>query len=892
MKSPINFVQSHIPLLKGAGSKIKPSRFVTLVVAAFVWLGTSLSPAGNLLVNPGFENNIGHVIPNGWAYFSPPTPPGYFGDYYVEAAVPPHGGSVYYKQWAALGVTNASGIQQEFGCAPGSTYQASGWMYSNSGDAGGLGPDALVWMEVSFLNASSNLLALYKSTPYTSGMGLDTWFGFSVTNACNPALPVATGDPYFTTYAVTGSVSQIVAPAGATKVRFRFILLQSHVQGSVYFDDAVLNQTSGTLPPIISSVYPLNMIFVNPNDNVSFTASSPAGNTISAIHLTLNGTDVSSSLGISGSSSNKSVTYHGLSSNAVYNATISVTDSSNLTVIANSYFETTWVGVPPVLYIWEAEDFDFSSGMYINNPTLCNTSGNATCYFGKVGVEGVDEHKDSNMAPNHLYRASDPIGTVYSGDYDRKDHVTAGVFDYRIDPFNGSEWVSYTRDWPSNSYWIVGRLTTDISLSGSLTLSKVSNSTTNDLGTFSVNSGLGWGTYQNVFLKDANNNNAAVTLNGKTTLRLTSGGNLLPGFFMLVQAIVDLPTLSNVYPTGNRPFEYTNTFGFTVTAVGSSFPANGISLILDSNDVSSNLVITGSDSVKNVTYPYLLPNAIHTAIISATNALGHGIRVTNKFDTFNESNFMVEAEDFDYDSGQFVDPPSVDAYSGFGATTNVDYQHTTLDGEVFTYRFVGLPQDHLNSHDYLRQQFFFTIGDFVLVFFAGGDWGNYTRNYPAGTYYVYGRFSGGGPFTMYLDRVTSGTGTVNQVTQRLGQWSAVGKDYNTFDWVPLTDSGSNAPVAITLNGVATLRITTTGFCNPNYFMLVPAQGITLKAARLGNNVVISFPTQAGATYRVFYRTDLGTGNWVLLTSLLGDGTVKSVTDPSTAARRFYKVVAP
>jgi len=120
----------------------------------------------------------------------------------------------------------------------------------------------------------------------------------------------------------------------------------------------------------------------------------------------------------------------------------------------------------------------------------------------------------------------------------------------------------------------------------------------------------------------------------------------------------------------------------------------------------------------------------------------------------------------------------------------------------------------------------------------------------------------------------------------------VGKDYNTFDWVPLTDSGSNAPVAITLNGVATLRITTTGFCNPNYFMLVPAKGISLNAARSGNNIVVSFPTQAGTSYRVFYRTDLATGSWTLLTSVLGDGTVKSVSDPSTGTRRFYQVVAP
>src|SRR2546427_325789 len=142
------------------------------------------------------------------------------------------------------------------------------------------------------------------------------------------------------------------------------------------------------------------------------------------------------------------------------------------------------------------------------------------------------------------------------------------------------------------------------------------------------------------------------------------------------------------------------------------------------------------------------------------------------------------------------------------------------------YRTDGIPEDKLGQHDYLRKVFFLGT-DYVLTFFAGSDWANYTRVYPAGSYYVYGRFSGGGPFTMYLDQVVSGAGTINQVTKRLGQWSAVGKDYVTYDWVPLTDSGLGAPVPIKLNGLSTLRITTDGFCNPNFFMFVPASGIVL-----------------------------------------------------------------
>ncbi len=137
------------------------------------------------------------------------------------------------------------------------------------------------------------------------------------------------------------------------------------------------------------------------------------------------------------------------------------------------------------------------------------------------------------------------------------------------------------------------------------------------------------------------------------------------------------------------------------------------------------------------------------AIIAATNSLGHGIRITNRFDTFNESNYMVDSEDYNYNGGQYFDPAFPNAYVGQGATTNIDFQHTTLDGQTpfGQYRTDGIPYDKLGQHDYPRQAFV-EVGaiDYVLTFFAGGDWANYTRNYPGGSYYVYGRFSGGGPF--------------------------------------------------------------------------------------------------------------------------------------------------
>lgn len=877
--------------------------FALLALAAGFLLATGPAQASNVLLNPGFEANNGHLVPLNWTYFSPPTPSNYFGDYWVESAVSAHSGTFYWKEWGALYLpaptNNVAGIYQDISSTPGSSYQASGWFYTKGGDT--MGADCLVWVEVSFLDASSNLLALYKSANFTATVGTDAWFQYNVTNACNLSSPVSTGDPYFTTYAITGSVSQMVAPVGTAKVRYRFAYEQSGAEGgSCYFDDALLNQVSGPIPPVISNVFPLNMIFVNPADGISFNVSSPSGFTInnSGIHLVVNGVDVSGSLGISGSSSNKTVTYSGLLSNTIYNASITVTDSFNFTASANTYFETTWVGVQPVTYLWEAEDFDFSSGMFIDNPDLCNAGGDTNCYFGQVGVEGVDEH-NLNGGGSHLYRPSDPMGTAPSGDYLRKNLFQANRIDFAINPFNSTEWVNYTRDWPNSTNWIIARLATDIGLSGSVTLSVVNpDTTTTDLGTFTMASGQGWTTFQNVYLKDTNGNNANVILNGKATLRATSGGNLLPGFFMLVAAQVDLPVLNAMYPTGTRPFEYTNALSFTVTSTGATFPSNGIKLYLDGNDASAGLVITGSASAKNVVYPSLQLNALHTAIITVTNSLGHGISVTNHFDTFSQGNFMVEAEDFDYGGGQYFSPTNwfPDVYIGRDGTSNIDFQHSSIAGEMFPYRN-GVPQSLVQNYAIeARKKFIDAFAvDYQLDWFGIGDWANYTDVYPTGIFYVYVRSSGlgGSPYSMYLDQVVSGAGTTNQVTKRLGHWAALGNGQPSYAWVPLTDDGLVAPALVNLGGVSTLRIsTTTGLCYPNFFMLVPASGITLSAARSGGNVSISFPTQAGATYRVFDRTNLTTGNWNLLTTVLGDGTLKSVSDSVTGSQRFYKLTSP
>lgn len=873
---------------------VRGLRLLTAATSLAFALAAGLAPAANLLVNPGFEDNSGHAVPIGWTRFAPTnTQP--FGNYWIEGNFPAHSGTLCWKQWGASyvgGRSNVAGIYQEFSSAHGSVYEAGGWFHTRSNDL--LGSNCRTWLEVLFYGASTNLLAVYKSPDFTAADGADTWQWFPVTQACDLALPMPSGDPQFTLYSVTGTVSQILAPPGTVTVRYRYAYLQANTAGgSAFLDDALLNQVSGPLPPVITDVLPLNMIFADPNEGLTFKATSPSGFTIntSGIKLVVNGIDVSSALTVAGIASSKTVGYFGLQSNQTYNATITVTDASGFSASTTSFFQTTWAGLAPVVYLWEAEDYDFEGGKYINQPELCSAAGNPNCYFGKAGIEGVDFHGGSGGA-TRLYRPDDPIPTGVAGDMLRKSLVTAGRLDYRIDPFMGGEWLNYTRDWPAGTYWVSARLATGEGLSGTITLSQVNpDSSTTDLGTFTIESGQGWTAYENVLLRDTNGNITTVTLNGKATLRVTSGGNLLPNFFTLSAGQLDLPIVSDLYPTGKHPFEHTNQLSFTVRTIGATFPAGGIKMLLNGSDVSSQLVITGPDAQKTVVYPGLKTDAIQSALITITNSLGTGIAITNHFDTFSEANFMVEAEDYDFDGAQYVTDWYPGAYAPYNAVTNVDFHHTSIDGEQYLYRFSGIP--HEIARDYLRGLFVLWGGtDYHLAWYGENDWANYTRVYPTNSFYAYLRSGGFGPCTLILDEVTSGAGTENQTTRRLGEWNFTGRDNQTHQWVPLTAAGASAPAAIDLGGETTLRVTTpSGNCHPSYFMLVPAPGITLTASRSANGVAIAFPTRPGIVYRVLQRADLAAGDWTLLQTVQGDGNA-AVVEGSSGARGFYKVVAP
>jgi beta-glucanase (GH16 family) len=209
-------------------------------VAFIFLLSVGEARATNILTNAGFE--LGSLAD--WSTYGA-------NNYILSGASTAHGGTYSYKVYGQfIGATNYTGIYQDIPSAPGDTYSADGWAYSLSSDA--INGQDSVWLEVTFLDSSKSALTDYRSDVVNSANiagvgGFSTWFDLQITNQCsftNPSkLTLLPGT-------VINTVANLVAPAGTAYVRYNVVFEQGsdNANGSVYFDDLTLNQTSGTIP--------------------------------------------------------------------------------------------------------------------------------------------------------------------------------------------------------------------------------------------------------------------------------------------------------------------------------------------------------------------------------------------------------------------------------------------------------------------------------------------------------------------------------------------------------------------------------------------------------------------------------------------------------------------
>jgi hypothetical protein len=167
-------------------------------------------------------------------------------------------------------------------------------------------------------------------------------------------------------------------------------------------------------------------------------------------------------------------------------------------------------------YIWEAEDFDYNGGHFIDNPQV-------NAYTGLSAVTDSDTHQ-VNFGGKDLYRPNG-MDTEINSDVVRPQYNGTGHSDYSIGYFSAGSWANYTRHYPAGNYYVYARLASGGGAT-TCTLSEVTrgwgttSQVTNLLGSFSVPL-TAWENYNYIPLEDNSGNLAVVSLNGSTnTLQL------------------------------------------------------------------------------------------------------------------------------------------------------------------------------------------------------------------------------------------------------------------------------------------------------------------------------------------------------------------------------------
>jgi hypothetical protein len=112
--------------------------------------------------------------------------------------------------------------------------------------------------------------------------------------------------------------------------------------------------------------------------------------------------------------------------------------------------------------------------------------------------------------------------------------------------------------------------------------------------------------------------------------------------------------------------------------------------------------------------------------------------------------------------------------------------------------------------------------------------------------------------------------------------------------VYLTDAATNK-IILPFGGVETLQFIGDYNEDANYFELVPLTPLSpvITASVSGSNIQLSFPTQIGFSYTMYYKNNLTDPSWTQLGSPVpGNGAIESVIDSNillSQNHRFYRL---
>jgi hypothetical protein len=253
-----------------------------------------------------------------------------------------------------------------------------------------------------------------------------------------------------------------------------------------------------------------------------------------------------------------------------------------------------------------------------------------------------------------------------------------------------------------------------------------------------------------------------------------------------------------------------------------------------------------------------------------------------------KKSFLIEAEDFDYNGGQHqavadTMPYAGFAYDGLSAKYDVDYHNDNNDS--ITYRRGGdlAVAGHGASMDNstgnvlsLQRGAWDVVNNYKIGWINGGDWHNYTRAIPAGSYTAFAALSYGDTsatgLKATLNKVTAGVGTTTQTLEALGGFDQAGSGaWGRNSLVALKDGTGAAAVFNIAGPVTTLRMSHTSG-DFDWLMLVPFAE--------AEDIQIDVKLNADGTITIAWN---GGGVLQAATSLLGPWQDVTSTSPYTFA---------
>lgn len=361
--------------------------------------------------------------------------------------------------------------------------------------------------------------------------------------------------------------------------------------------------------------------------------------------------------------------------------------------------------------------------------------------------------------------------------------------------------------------------------------------------------------------------------------------------------LTSAPSLTTT-PANNAAFQdATAGFNFTI-ASESGVGTNGVAITVNGVDRTSALVLSGTDNSRQGSLGGFVANQIYKVVLVFTTLSGDNFTNTVVFDTFSQGNLMIEAEDWNFEGGRFIDNPvpasmeQTNSYFGRLGYPNIDEHELSTEYEASRHEYRDL--DLVGTErtgDFLRQKYIDAqvsdpaVADYNVGWVEITEWLNYTRTFPAGSYHVYGRFANGNIgqfFEAGFDKVADAT-TETQVLTPVGSFrGGPGRGWQNYEFVPLTDAQTNI-MTVSFSGVETFRVTAVaGGYNANFYMLVPAAppAPRLNITRDGTEIVVTW-TGSGYTLQ---RSSAISGPWESVST-----TANSYRFTPGAAPQFFRL---